>query len=75
MKNSSILIRNTLITNNEAERGGAMYIQQSAPDLISLEITGNTGSVGGGIYLTNTYVNIDNLTILGNSPSGISGTN
>ena len=73
LKNSSILIRNTIFTDNEAERGGAIYIHQSAPDLIDVEISGNTGNVGGGIYFYNSNGLLDNSLIANNISLGGGG--
>jgi len=73
LKNSSILIRNTVISNTEAERGGALYIHQSAPDLINVEISGNTGNVGGGIYFYNSNGLLQNTLISNNTSLGGGG--
>jgi hypothetical protein len=75
---NTVIIRNTLITNNKAMSttfggyGGGIYYEGSAPlTILDSKIMNNSARVsGGGIYLSplaGTFLN-DNNTISGNTP-------
>ncbi|MBN2172969.1 MAG: right-handed parallel beta-helix repeat-containing protein [Bacteroidales bacterium] len=70
LNNSSILFKNSDITNNEAsDRGGGIYISgYSSPSIFeNVKIYNNTASSGGGIFLDNNVnPKFKNVSIINN---------
>lgn len=46
--------------------GGGIYVQNSSPSLVHVEVTGNTAIEGGGICCYNSNPGFTNLTVVGN---------
>ncbi|MBN1296401.1 right-handed parallel beta-helix repeat-containing protein [bacterium] len=60
------VIRNCLLTGNEATRGGAVYSFLAAPHIHDCIITGNTSETGGGLSLGSGNAIIENCDVFGN---------
>jgi hypothetical protein len=54
---SHIIMASGLVTNNEAELGGGVYVRDGALSLSGGEITGNTALNGAGVYLLRSEFN------------------
>jgi parallel beta-helix repeat protein len=65
-------------TENQAEKGGAVFCEYTPPPIVDNWIEGNTSKEGGGIYFgESTFSNIEGNTIMGNTADyggGIYGT-
>ena len=54
---SNATLTNTVLQNNSANRGGAVYINTAAVNMTGCTVTGNTASVTGGAVYTNSGSN------------------
>ncbi|MGL6195628.1 MAG: choice-of-anchor Q domain-containing protein [Thermoguttaceae bacterium] len=50
-RGGSIIITNSLITNNTADEGGGIYSENTKFDIINCQITNNKATYGGGVYI------------------------
>ncbi|MEM7032997.1 MAG: choice-of-anchor Q domain-containing protein, partial [Chloroflexota bacterium] len=71
---SDPILRQLILTNNQATQGGGLYIGQDSAELANLVLFGNSATdSGGGIYLNNSDVTIQNLTLVENTASADGG--
>ncbi|HOY15039.1 MAG TPA: right-handed parallel beta-helix repeat-containing protein [Saprospiraceae bacterium] len=65
--NSSMIIRNTIVRNNEASVGGGIFTENSNTTILNSQISNNSGIDGGGITYVNSGGTIRNSRINNNS--------
>jgi uncharacterized repeat protein (TIGR02543 family) len=64
----NVILRNCNLTNNEANHGGALYIQSEvALELTGCTLTGNKASSGGAMRISNSTAAITDCTFKNNS--------
>ncbi|MCK4312677.1 MAG: right-handed parallel beta-helix repeat-containing protein [Candidatus Cloacimonetes bacterium] len=72
---SNFTLENLKMQNGYAEKGGAIYLDNSNPDLVNVICTGNeVTNDGGAIYCLGSSPNLTNVIITNNTSSGGYGT-
>ncbi len=69
----SVVISNSALADNSADRGGGIFIEGSGslePALTNSTLTGNSSTVGGGIYVDAGPLELNFVTVSGNSSGG-----
>ena len=78
IEDASPALRNLLIANNQAFRGGGMFITSntslaSSPSLSDVGFAGNSASIGGGIFSQNSAPLLSRVVFSGNSATAGAG--
>ena len=78
IEDASPALRNLLVANNQAFRGGGMFITSntslaSSPSLSDVGFAGNSASIGGGIFSQNSAPLLSRVVFSGNSATAGAG--
>lgn len=71
--NSSPIIRNCIITANQATNGGGFYTNLGVPQFFDCQFIGNSAVNGGAAYLNATTTNFTDCTFVNNSVGNVGG--
>jgi len=58
-KNSQIILKNLIISDNSAHEGGGVYCRDASPTFVNVRVTNNSAIFGGGVYFYNSSPTFD----------------
>ena len=72
--NSSLTLRNLIVSGNMADSGGGgLYLNFGNPTIINVVISGNQANAGAGLYTDNSSPSVINVTVFGNQATNGGG--